>query len=273
MWCHYCDKNNHDRADCRAIAKAKQRKNGHSETKAVPGKKSLAFLFEEINSLKKQMNSKTPDSKTRKAESLHSTEINLTTSSYEDENYFPFFPSLNRSKTTKLTKTAHPTSELVVSLQVNTEEHLLRALADIGASSSIILEAYTSKPFIKMDNNIKPHGAPWVVSLQQQKTGLVTFLLPEFNLKKQISWTFHVDDRSKESSTYDMIIRQDLLGELGIILNFNNHTVTWDTDIIPMNDKGTLNTQEALVEVYLVSTEPQSLVDKISCSTKILDAE
>jgi hypothetical protein len=59
-------------------------------------------------------------------------------------------------------------------------------------------------------------------------TGLVTILLPEFNLKKRISWTFQIDDRSKESSTYDMIIGRDLLGELGIILNFNNHTVTWD---------------------------------------------
>ena len=49
MWCHYCEKNIHNTANCRAIAKAKQRKNGHSETKPVPGKKSLAFLFEEIN--------------------------------------------------------------------------------------------------------------------------------------------------------------------------------------------------------------------------------
>jgi hypothetical protein len=37
-----------------------------------------------------------------------------------------------------------------VSLIVNSEEHLLRALADTGASSSIILEAYTSAPFIKL---------------------------------------------------------------------------------------------------------------------------
>ena len=44
------------------------------------------------------------------------------------------------------------------------------------------------------------------------KTGSVTVLLPEFNLKKQITWTFHVDDRSKASSTYDMIIGRDLLG-------------------------------------------------------------
>jgi hypothetical protein len=60
----------------------------------------------------------------------------------------------------------------------------------------------------------KPHGAPWV--------------------KKQTSWRFHVDDRSISSSTYDMIIGRDLLGELGIILNFNEHTVTWDRDTIPM---------------------------------------
>jgi hypothetical protein len=45
------------------------------------------------------------------------------------------------------------------------------------------------------------------------KTGFVTFSLPEFNLKKQISWAFHIDDRSESSSTYDMIMGRDLLGE------------------------------------------------------------
>jgi hypothetical protein len=67
---------------------------------------------------------------------------------------------------------------------------------------------------------------------------LVIFSLPEFNLKKQICyfWAFHVDDRPESSSTYDMIMGRDLLGELGIIMNFNDHTVTWDTDTIPMKD-------------------------------------
>jgi hypothetical protein len=69
------------------------------------------------------------------------------------------------------------------------------------------------------------------------KTGFVTFSLPEFNLKKQISWAFHVDDCSGSSSKYDMIMGQDLLGESGIIMNFNDHTVTWDTDTIPMKDR------------------------------------
>jgi hypothetical protein len=31
-----------------------------------------------------------------------------------------------------------------------------------------------------------------------------------------------------------MIIVRDLFGELGIIMNFNDHMVTWDTDTIPM---------------------------------------
>jgi hypothetical protein len=55
MWCHYCDKNNHNSADCRAIAKFKHQKKAHFKAKAGPGKKSLAFLFEEINALKREL--------------------------------------------------------------------------------------------------------------------------------------------------------------------------------------------------------------------------
>jgi hypothetical protein len=79
MWCHYCDNNNHNTADCRAIAKFEQQKNNKAgfEAKAGPGKKSLAFLilFEEINALKRQLQlkpKKTAGSKKRtsKAESI-----------------------------------------------------------------------------------------------------------------------------------------------------------------------------------------------------------
>jgi hypothetical protein len=58
MWCHYCDKNkyNQNTDDCRAIAKFKHQKKARFETKSVPGKKSLAFLFKEINALKRQYN-------------------------------------------------------------------------------------------------------------------------------------------------------------------------------------------------------------------------
>jgi hypothetical protein len=81
MWCYYCDKNNHNTADCRAIAKLRQQKKNKAcfEVKDGPGKKSLAFLFlfEEVNALKRQLKpEKTASSKKRKAESILSTEIN-----------------------------------------------------------------------------------------------------------------------------------------------------------------------------------------------------
>jgi hypothetical protein len=111
------------------------------------------------------------------------------------------------SSKTKLANSSHPTTELVVSLIVNNEEHLLRALADTGASSRIILEAYTSAPFIKIDDSNTTTWSTMGGKLTTTKTGFVTFSLPEFSVKTQIcSWTFHVDDRSESSSTYDMII-------------------------------------------------------------------
>jgi hypothetical protein len=36
-----------------------------------------------------------------------------------------------------------------------------------------------------------------------------------------------------------LVINRDLLEESGIIMNFNDHTVTWDTDTIPMKDRDT----------------------------------
>jgi hypothetical protein len=90
MYCHYCYKNNHNTADYRAIAKFKHQRKACFEAKARPGKKSLAFFFEEIHPLKRHLQpEKTASSKKRKAESILSTEtneINLITSSDEGEN-------------------------------------------------------------------------------------------------------------------------------------------------------------------------------------------
>jgi hypothetical protein len=92
--------------------------------------------------------------------------------------------------------------------------------------------------------------------------------------RNKISWEFHVDDLSESSSTYDMIIDQgkDLLGELGIIMNFNDHTVTWDTDTVPIKDRDTytLSSVETLIEVYMIANEPQTLIVEYSRAIKFL---
>jgi hypothetical protein len=96
---------------------------------------------------------------------------------------------------------------MVVSLTVNNEEHLLKALADTGANSSSILEAYTSAPLIKTDDSNTTTWSTIGGKFTTTKTGFVTFSLPEFNLKKQMcsSWAFNVDDRSESSNIYNMI--------------------------------------------------------------------
>jgi hypothetical protein len=73
------------------------------------------------------------------------------------EEYFYFPLTISRS-TTKQVVNSHPTTKLVVTFNVNHEEHVLRALADTGASSGIILKAYTSKDSIKQNVEKKPLG-------------------------------------------------------------------------------------------------------------------
>jgi hypothetical protein len=81
-WCHYIDKNNNNAADCRTIAKFKQLKKARLEVKSGPVMKCLVLLFKRINALKRQWKpKKTANKNKRKAESLLSTEINVTTSS------------------------------------------------------------------------------------------------------------------------------------------------------------------------------------------------
>jgi hypothetical protein len=57
----------------------------------------------------------------------------------------------------------------------------------------------------------------------------------------------------------------DFLGDLGIIMSFNDHTFTWDTDTIPMKDRDTctLSSVEALIEVYMIANESQTVRDDI----------
>jgi hypothetical protein len=131
-----------------------------------------------------------------------------------------------------------PTTELVVIFYVNHEEHVLRALADTGASSSVIL---TSKDLFNNDKDNKTTWSTICGPFTTDKIGLLSFLFPELNLKKQISWEFHVDDRSKASDTYGMIIGRYCLRKFAIMLNFNDKTVTWDTDRIIMKDRGSLS--------------------------------
>jgi hypothetical protein len=113
---------------------------------------------------------KVANTKSRNAESLLSTEINLNHSSEEVEEYL-FASSTKDSASNKL-KFTHQTSELVVSLIINHEKHQLRALADSGASSSIILEQSISESIIRNDNRSKTTWSTMGGQFKTDMTGL-----------------------------------------------------------------------------------------------------
>jgi hypothetical protein len=71
-----------------------------------------------------------------------------------------------------LAKSSHPTTDLVVSLIVNNDKHMLRVLADTDASSSITLEAYTSATFIKIDDSNKTTWSTMDGKFTTTKTGI-----------------------------------------------------------------------------------------------------
>ena len=80
-------------------------------------------------------------------------------------------------------------------------------------------------------------------TLTTTRKAQLKFLLPEFNQSKIISWACHVDDTATASnSQYNMILGRDLLETLGIIINFNDHTITWDEATILMKKYGRILT-------------------------------
>jgi hypothetical protein len=137
----------------RPIAEKLQRPNSAKRSHMVPW--LYFFVLEEINALKKLLKPAIAETPRKKnAESLLSTEINSTNSSDKMEDYY-FIPPANSRIHTKSVENTHPTTELVVSINGNHQEHMLRALADTDASCSIMFEAYTSKKQMKHNTEDK----------------------------------------------------------------------------------------------------------------------
>ena len=63
-------------------------------------------------------------------------------------------------------------------------------------------------------------------------------MLPELSTTKQIVWDFHV---TKQQMSYNLIIRRDLLRELGIALDFSTDTIQWEDIEMPMKHPTCIN--------------------------------
>ena len=110
-----------------------------------------------------------------------------------------------------------------------------RILLDSGSSGSIILEKFVRK--LCMNNDTTTSWSTKGGNFQTSKKCKTTFILNNFFENKSIEWNLHVDS-TPGLHQYDMILGRDVrvLSELGITLDFQGQTMTWDDSTIRMKD-------------------------------------
>ena len=175
----------------------------------------------------------------------------------------------------KKNKTSHKTTEIVAIIYLNTKQtktRVLRVLIDTGASASVILGEHCKR--LKMKVAPLTRWTTKAGTFNTTRRVQVKLLLPEFNQNKIISWTCHVDDTTTATdSQYDMILGRDLLETLGIIINFNDHTMTWEEATIPMKEYGSIPTLQA-ADAYCDEIFMTDIENEITARmTRILDAK
>ena len=105
----------------------------------------------------------------------------------------------------------------------------IRILCDTGATATIVKHNLVKKLRQKRE---KPTS--WNTPAGMFKTHKkmkLNFMLPEFHKNKAIEWEAHV---TKQPMSYDVIMGEDLLRELGLILDYKQETITWEDATVGM---------------------------------------
>ena len=151
----------------------------------------------------------------------------------------------------------------------------LRALLDSGTSSTLMLAKYINK------NSPKAYKSPvltkWTTmggTFYTKQKRQVQFRIPEFSTDKEITWTVHVDKHTDPTKAqYDIIIGNDLLTELGFVLDYEEKTLRWDNVTIPMKVHGYLCDRTNTLTVYEQSLMTEAVKSAEERHRTILDAD
>ena len=101
-----------------------------------------------------------------------------------------------------------------------TNEKILRILLDSGASASIIHSSYVRKGEFRK-NDVAHEWSTMAGTFKTTRRTEVKLKLPELSDTAEMSVCCHV---TKQKSNYDLILGREILRELGINLDFSNHT-------------------------------------------------
>ena len=141
----------------------------------------------------------------------------------------------------------------------------LTALLDSGGSGCLISEEFTKKLKLR---EVKGAATKWNTpngTLTTRGKVRSQFTIPELHDNRVIEWNFHV---TKTIATYDMIIGRDMLEDLGIDIQFSDHTIIWDGHDMPFKNMTTK--AEIMAEAFHIS-EPDIVKDMTDRATGIMD--
>ena len=100
-----------------------------------------------------------------------------------------------------------------------------------------------------------------------------TFALPEFIDSKEITAPFNIIKENRNVNLdYDIIIGRNVLSDLGIILDFTENTIKWESQEIQMKDTSFFQNKERLFYAFYNSTEPEELKEMAYRAEQIADA-
>ena len=147
-----------------------------------------------------------------------------------------------------------------------------KVLIDCGSSHSMCSTrcAKNKSKWKKRKNTFSTGGG----KLETNYETKVAFSLSEFSNSKIIEWKFNLAER--KDLGYDMIIGRDLLGQLGIIIDYKSNLIDWEGTKIPMRDydkfhKLKLSSKELNVIIHN-TTEPLVTEKATERMVKILDS-
>ena len=137
----------------------------------------------------------------------------------------------------------------------------IKILLDSGSSGTLIKRGLTRNLRVKHDTKTTWHIASGGLTAGGRVS--VEFALPEFHPERRIKWEMH----PAENLGYDVIIGQDLMQELGIVIDFARDICIWDRAELPMKSRDATSK-----EVFHIK-EPDGVTSDLDCIKKILDAK
>lgn len=143
----------------------------------------------------------------------------------------------------------------------------LKALCDSGEGGYLITEKYIKKMPVRSQKETSWNTM--ARTFQTNGMARVALKLDELNDTAKVKYKFHI---AKSLGNYDAIIVQDLLLELGIIIDFKNSTLEWNDNNVAMRESSC-----TYADSYAIDDPPdvENMVSQVSGDNikTILDAK